>query len=60
MISEFYFSLCPYLCGTAAELMQADVPIANLMRFDAGCNNPKQAKQLLLLMTFTQACSDTI
>ena len=46
MISESYFSLCQYLCGTAAELMQADVPIVNLMHFDAGCDNPKQAKQL--------------
>ena len=27
-ISELYFGLCHYLCGTVAELMQADVPIA--------------------------------
>ena len=47
-ISESYFSLCHFLCGTSAEHMQAAVPI--VMHFDAGCDNPKQAKQLKLLM----------
>ena len=46
MISESYFSLCHFLCGTAAEHMQAGVPIVNLMHFDAGCDDPKQAGQL--------------